>query len=196
MIAEALVGERPVLSLARSGQPIGVSDQPIVNSDDAHSSIMHIVDCARVGMYRFSRLSGAHDACEGSCRCMSTVEYDSPGACKPDAGMTCDPMHDRLSGGNLEAVCPVPTVHRRSNSFALTVRDHFVDSGNSDGSQSPRRSAGSGPVEQCDHARRHVCMCADAYVRRCMLCRLRRTLMCETEWHAGGSAPIPAQARF
>jgi hypothetical protein len=183
-----------VNAVAHDERPIDSLE--IVETDFAHSSVMHVNDCARAGMYRVYRLSSVTDVRSESGRCMSTVSSDSPGACKPEAGMTCDPMRDRLSGGNLEGVCPVPAVHRRSNSIAPTVRDHFGCSGNSDGSQSPRRSAGSGPVEQCDHACRHARVCADTRVRQSMLCRHWRTLMCETEWHAGGSAPIPAQARF
>ena len=54
--------ERPTLSLERSDQLIGVSEQPIVYSDSAHSSIMHAVnDCARAGMYRYFRMSDAED---------------------------------------------------------------------------------------------------------------------------------------
>ena len=174
----------PVSGEARARVNAGAHDErpiaslEIVETDIAHSSVMHVNDCARAGMYRFCRMSGMIDACSDPSRCMSTVSFDSPGACKPEAGMTCDPMCDRLSGGNLEAVCPVPAVHRRSDSIAPTVRDHFGCSGNSDGSQSPRRSAGSGPVEQCDHACRHVRVCADTRVRHGVMCRHRRARSC------------------
>ena len=177
---------------------LDISEQPISQTDAARSSVMRtLFDCAREGMFRHSRVSDARDVRKESRQCTCTVSSDSPSSCKLVGDRwTCDPMQDRLSGGHLEAGCPVPTLHWRSNSTAQMYRNHFVDSDDSVGSQSPRRSAGSGSFWRWLHCLSSACVCAHAIDQQCICADIGERSWCETIRHAGGSALVSAQARL
>ena len=167
-------------------------------SDPAHSSIhLKTNDCARSGM---CGASACDDVCEeSSIQSGSTVgsdswESDSLSACTLNGDrIICGPMYDRLSGGHLEAGRLVPSLHRRSNSSAMTF-DRCRDDGDSE-ARSRRGGASAMVTSGGGHARRHAYVCVDMCMRhaccadnvtraRCeygMACRWIRT-------HSGSSA--------
>ena len=202
--------DRPVFSLERS-HPKGStvwgeataqfciprrSEQPITRTVLAHSSKINTQsDCAHSGIFRVSVSNDVREESFG--RCEGTDSLDSSSACKlDDARIICDLMQDRLSDGHLEAGRSVPCLHRRSNSTALLYRNQRMCDVDSIGMQSPRRSVSDGLAWRWLHCLSAACVCVRMCDQQCMCSDIGASAHeCETEWHAGLYAPIPAQAR-